>query len=213
MARKQHKFHYIYKTTCTVTGRYYVGMHSTSNLDDDYIGSGKRLWYSINKHGRENHEREILEMLPDRSSLKARERELVNESLIQDEMCMNLMKGGHGGSQKLETQEKWRKAGNLTVKKRFLEDDDFRKGWSIRAKENWKKRSYREKMKISHKGFLGKTHTEEFKKMIGLVNSKKQIGEKNSQYGTHWITNGEKNLKIKKGDKIPKGWKMGRKIF
>ena len=97
MARKQHKFHYIYKTTCTVTGRYYVGMHSTSNLEDDYVGSGKRLWLSIRKHGRENHQKEILEFLLDRRSLKERERELVNESLIQDPMCMNLATGGDDG--------------------------------------------------------------------------------------------------------------------
>ena len=40
---KKHKYHYIYKTTCNVTGKYYIGMHSTSNLNDGYIGSGRRL--------------------------------------------------------------------------------------------------------------------------------------------------------------------------
>lgn len=29
MARRQKKYHYIYKTTCTVNGKYYIGMHST----------------------------------------------------------------------------------------------------------------------------------------------------------------------------------------
>ena len=75
MARKPHKYHYIYKTTCKVNGKFYIGMHSTSNLEDGYIGSGKRLWNSIRKHGKENHECEILEWLPDRSSLKEREKE------------------------------------------------------------------------------------------------------------------------------------------
>ena len=70
MPRKQHSHHYIYKTTCTVTGRYYIGMHSTSNLEDGYVGSGKRLWLSIRKYGLENHEREILEFLEDRNALK-----------------------------------------------------------------------------------------------------------------------------------------------
>jgi hypothetical protein len=69
-------------------------MHSTDNLDDGYVGSGQRLWKSINKHGRENHVCEILEFLPDRESLKAREAELVNEETIHDEMCMNLALGG-----------------------------------------------------------------------------------------------------------------------
>ena len=97
MPRKQHKYHYIYKTTCSVTGRWYIGMHSTHNLEDEYIGSGKRLWLSINKHGRDAHTKEILEFLPNRESLKAREKELVNESLLTDPLCMNLQIGGGGG--------------------------------------------------------------------------------------------------------------------
>lgn len=49
------KYHYIYKTKCLLTNKYYIGMHSTDNLDDGYVGSGKRLWYSINKHGLKKH--------------------------------------------------------------------------------------------------------------------------------------------------------------
>ena len=72
-------------------------MHSTSNLEDNYIGSGKRLWLSIRKHGRENHMKEILEFLEDRNALKAREKEIVNKMLLKDLMCMNLIEGGEGG--------------------------------------------------------------------------------------------------------------------
>jgi hypothetical protein len=37
-----------------------------------------------------------------------------------------------------------------------------------------------------------------------------QKGNKNSQFGTMWITNGEKNLKIQKNQNIPKGYYPGR---
>jgi hypothetical protein len=58
----------------------------------------------------------------------------------------------------------------------------------------------------------GKTHTDETKKKIGQANAISQKGEKNSQYGTMWITNGINNKKIPKSDSIPLGWYKGRKI-
>jgi hypothetical protein len=69
-------------------------MHSTSNLNDEYLGSGSYLWRSIRKYGRENHHREVLEFLPDRISLREKEREVVNETMLNDPLCMNLHKGG-----------------------------------------------------------------------------------------------------------------------
>lgn len=93
----QRKHHIIYKTTCLVTGRYYIGMHSTDDLDDGYLGSGKYLGYSLRKYGPDQHVREVLEHLPDRSSLKARERELITEAVITDSSSMNLALGGDGG--------------------------------------------------------------------------------------------------------------------
>ena len=90
------KYHFIYKTICNVTNKYYIGMHSTDNLEDGYVGSGTYLWRSIKRHGKENHSIEILEFLDDRESLKSRERELVNEETLTDLMCMNLRIGGEG---------------------------------------------------------------------------------------------------------------------
>lgn len=33
------KYHFIYKITRLDNNRYYIGMHSTDNLDDGYFGS------------------------------------------------------------------------------------------------------------------------------------------------------------------------------
>ena len=96
MARKDKKFNFIYKTTNLLNENYYIGMHSTDNLEDGYVGSGTYLWRSIKRHGKENHSIEILEFLDDRESLKSRERELVNEETLTDLMCMNLRIGGEG---------------------------------------------------------------------------------------------------------------------
>lgn len=96
MRAKHRNHHIIYKTTCIVTGRWYIGMHSTDDLDDGYIGSGKRLWRSIQKHGKEAHKFEVLESLPDRKALATREKELLTEELRADPLCMNIAPGGVG---------------------------------------------------------------------------------------------------------------------
>jgi hypothetical protein len=115
MRADQRKHHIIYKTTCSVTSKYYIGMHSTNDLDDSYYGSGKRLRRSLNKYGEENHVFEVLEHLPSRSELSRREAEIVNLNLLKDPLCMNLKEGGTGGwdhcNNSFEHQSKAGKAG------------------------------------------------------------------------------------------------------
>lgn len=90
------KHHIIYKTTCIPTGKFYIGMHSTDNLNDGYMGSGKYLGYSLRKYGKEKHICEVMEHLPTREALRAREEELVNAQLLEHVQCMNLQVGGRG---------------------------------------------------------------------------------------------------------------------
>lgn len=86
MARKQKTIHYIYKTTCVITGRWYIGMHSAYELNDGYMGSGIVLRRSLRKYGKENHILEILEFLPTRELLAEREKEIVDKELINDSL-------------------------------------------------------------------------------------------------------------------------------
>lgn len=204
------KYHYIYKTTCVITNKFYIGMHSTDNLEDGYIGSGKRLWYSINKHGKDNHICEILEFLPDRNSLKAREKEIVNEELIGEELCMNLQLGGVGG---FINEEHRKKASDGFIKK-LKTDKEFSEKWSKRMSNLAKHTHSFGKLKSGKDicDWNGRKHSPET--IIKMRESKKNhgCGSKNSQYGTRWINNGIEAKKIKKDDSIPEGWKLGRRI-
>lgn len=92
----QRAYHYIYKITRD-DGRYYIGMHSTDDLDDGYFGSGQRISRSVKKHGKGRHQKQILEMLPSRKELKAREAEIITEDVRSDPLCMNIAPGGGGG--------------------------------------------------------------------------------------------------------------------
>jgi hypothetical protein len=183
-------------------------MHSTSNLEDGYFGSGKVLKRSLNKYGKVNHTIEILEWLPDRSSLKLREKEIVNESLLRDEMCMNLQLGGGGGFCNDEHRKKALKSSRKSYINRLKNDKDFFKKISDSKISNNLGNQYA----IGNKSFSGKFHSEETKRKIGESNSSKQKGFNNSQYGTCWITNEIESKKINKGDTIPEGWRLGRKI-
>jgi hypothetical protein len=214
MARKKSNIHYIYKTTCNVTGRWYVGMHSTSNIEDGYMGSGTMLRHSIRKYGVENHTKEILEYLPNREKLILREKEIVNKELIGDGKCMNLKEGGSGGFSNKEHMLKCSNAGNLRLKELRKTDLLFVETQRKKQSENQilRLKTNPEKYKNFKSDWNGKKHKESSKKLIGKKNSIKQKGKNNSQYGTCWITNDVENKKISKDDKIPNGWRLGRKI-
>jgi hypothetical protein len=207
---KSKKYHFIYKTTNLKNGKFYVGMHSTNNLNDGYLGSGKRLKRSIKKYGKENFKIEYLEFFDSRELLVEREKQLVNDDLLKDDTCMNLMNGGGGGFISTENQRIRSIAGGNVHKFRLQYDIEYKiKHIQIFSKirEKWINSGNH-----NFKTFLGKTHTEETKKKIGEANSKKQKGIGNSQFGTKWITNGTENKKIKKEETIPIGWKAGRCI-
>ena len=207
--RKEKKYHYIYKTTNLKNGKFYIGMHSTNDLNDGYLGSGLRLRRSIRRNGIENFKIEHLEFFHNRIDLANRETELVNGDLLKDPMCMNLMKGGYG----IDSDRA--KVLNLSSQKsqKWLREND--KEWysrKIEVQTNAIRRSYENpnrNRKINY-DWNGKTHNEETKKKIGLANSIKQQGTSNSQFGTCWITNEIQNKKIKKEDIIPDGWRLGR---
>lgn len=89
--------HFIYKTTNLLNGKYYIGVHSTDELNDGYLGSGIALKAAIEKYGRENFERVIVEYFDSAEAAYSREREIVNEAFVNLEETYNLKIGGHGG--------------------------------------------------------------------------------------------------------------------
>lgn len=96
---------------------YYVGIHSTDNLDDNYYGSGKYIKRSILKHGKEKHDKIILEMFHTRELLLQKEKELVNHILINDPNCMNIKPGGVGGFGQVNRKQRAK-----TIEERYGKD-------------------------------------------------------------------------------------------
>ena len=203
-------FYTIYQITNLIDGKIYIGKHQTKNLNDGYMGSGKHLKSAQNKYGIENFEKEILFQFDNEADMNAKEAELVTEEFAASNANYNLCPGGQGGwgyinkvnpalrttghskemYQKVSAKLKGKSPSNQTIS-------------AIKASHTSGKHKY--------DNFTGKTHSDEAKKKIGEANSK-LTGQRNSQFGTMWITNGQENKKIKKDiDIIPEGWYKGRK--
>ena len=201
------KYHYIYRITRD-DGRYYIGMHSTDDLEDGYFGSGKLITRSIKKHGIERHRKEILEFLPDRAALKQREKQLLSEDVRTDKACMNIAPGGGGGFNDEAHMLKFVKAGGSVSGKKnhlILHTPEIRK---LAAK------TLKSKIANGQLNWSGKMHSAESKLKIAASMKNKQDGEKNSQFGTCWVTKDSKPMKIKKeqlAEYLANGYSRGRK--
>ena len=208
--------HLLYKTVNKLNGRFYVGMHSTRNINDAYLGSGRRLKAEVNKYGRENFEKIILEELPSREILAQREREVVNDSLRENPLCLNLKNGGEGGGRFWGNKNSILALNDpLTKKKAALKGNATLRE---RRKNTQYTEQYSNNLSISKKfkpnNWLGRHHSEETKCKLKLSMLGLQKGEKNSQFGTCWVTNGVKPIKIKKeqlDEYLANGFIRGRK--
>lgn len=76
--------HFLYKTTCILTGHFYFGIHSSVSEDAWYLGSGKRLKEFVALYGKHNFKREILQTYQSRLELEAAETKIIQEHWKQD---------------------------------------------------------------------------------------------------------------------------------
>lgn len=154
---KHYDFHFIYKTT-RFDGAFYIGVHSTNDKDDTYMGSGTKIRRSIKKHGTAQHTREILEFLPTREAAFEREKELISKEILADPACMNLMIGGSGSIDRIY---------GFTERTREKISENSKKMWEIKKAEGYVKPKQPaesvEKMAAKNRG---KTRTEEQKQNI-----------------------------------------------
>jgi len=98
-------FYTIYKTTCLINGKKYIGQHITKNLNDEYLGSGTLLRRAIKQYGKENFTKDILYVFDNFDAMNEKEKELITEEILLDETYYNLMLGG----------DAWNSTGTLCV--------------------------------------------------------------------------------------------------
>lgn len=192
-------YYTIYKITNILDGKFYIGKHKTKDLDDGYMGSGKYIKRAIEKHGVENFKKETLHVFETEAEMNESEARLV----VLSEESYNLCPGGHGGFGYINSN-------GLAVK--------YTRGFSGRKHSEETKQLLRSrevhwgsKISMNRKNIkpwnVGLKLTDQDKHNKSIA----QTGNKNSQFGTMWITNGVEAKKISKESVIPTGWIRGRK--
>lgn len=88
-------YHFIYEVKCSVTGEFYRGKHSTDDLSDGYLGSGRWIKDGIRKYGKSRFTRTIIQMCSF-DCLDDVEKVLI-ELVYNNRLCRNKRKGGEGG--------------------------------------------------------------------------------------------------------------------
>jgi hypothetical protein len=221
-------FYLIYKITNKLDGKIYIGSHKTKNIDDSYMGSGKYLNHAYKKYGIENFIKEILFVYDNAKDMYAKEAEIVNQDFLAETNTYNLKKGGFGGFDYINDTSK-----NLYGKngQPGYGGENLHKSITVeRMKQQGRYSEYVEKISNSliEKYANGElvSHFAKNNPMYDLRLKQKQKesfekinhqkGEKNSQYGTCWITNGTDNKKIKKTDLdnyLELGYSKGRSLL
>ena len=215
-------FYTVYKITNLINNKIYVGAHKTSNLEDNYMGSGTYITNAINKHGIENFSKEILHLLDSEEEMYLKEKEIVDKEFLSRDDVYNLNEGGLGGWNYVnsilthEQRTVISKLGSLAYSYKLQNNEDFKNYISCIRSESGKS-NYHKTLELNRCDWTGRKHTEETKKKIGEKNSISCLGERNSQYGTMWVHNLEskENKKIKKDDLSfweQEHWIKGRKM-
>lgn len=120
-------FHYTYRITFLCgehKGCYYLGKHSTKNLNDNYAGSGtycQRYYLKYGKIEKVTYLKEILAYYDSAKDAFDAERVLIGDLWKTDPFCMNVCEGGSGGNRidfsKTEGSFKGKQHSNETKRK------------------------------------------------------------------------------------------------
>ena len=89
---------FIYLTTNKINGMKYVGKKKYIRNWESYLGSGIRLKYAIDKYGKENFTKEIIENVLLKEEINAREKYWIDYyNAVESKDFYNISLGGDGG--------------------------------------------------------------------------------------------------------------------
>lgn len=91
--------YYIYRIRNLINGKTYIGQHKYTRLNDSYMGSGKLIRQAIEKYGKENFKKEILEAnIPTRELANDFEQMYILFERAKGKAEYNLADGGYSNT-------------------------------------------------------------------------------------------------------------------
>ena len=109
------QYNYIYKITNLANSKIYIGKHSTDNLNDSYMGSGKIIKNARAKYGKNAFKKEIIAFSDNEDSLNFLEKFYIKKYKSQDSSIgYNISSGGQGSANVNKGKPSWNKGGTIT---------------------------------------------------------------------------------------------------
>lgn len=159
--KPEDKNYYIYKTTNIVNNKFYIGKSSIKNnsIDHWYLGSGVLLKKAINKYGRDNFKKEIIEWCASLEESNEREKYWIEKlDALNLNIAYNIATGGDGGYLGEEVNKRISKA--LKGRKHT---EEFKQHIS---KLNKGKKLSKEHIEAMRKANLGIKRSDEYKQKL-----------------------------------------------
>ena len=91
----------VYKITNKINDKIYVGVHSTDNPNDSYMGSGKIIKDAIKKYGKNSFIKEILFVFDTLEEALIKERDIVTREFVEQTDTYNISLGGGLGGKNI----------------------------------------------------------------------------------------------------------------
>lgn len=91
------RYHYFYKIINIQNNKFYFGVHTTKNINDNYKGSGTILKRAYEKYGIISFKKDIIKCFHNQTDKFDYEKSFITEDILNDPLCYNAKFGGHGG--------------------------------------------------------------------------------------------------------------------
>lgn len=202
--------YFVYLTINKVNGKMYIGQHKCryeEQFTDGYLGSGSIIKQAVNKYGKDNFERIILEYAESPEELNELESKYVTEEIMQSPDFYNLKTGGDAHVvMSEEAKEKMSEA-----QTRLWKNPEHRKKMSERHRDCSGENNpmYGVRLCGERHYLFGKHLPNEIKQKISDTLKGKFAGERHPMWGKKHSN--ESIEKMRESHKGKQAWNKGRK--